>query len=72
MYPPGTNVKDKQGIQRMAVQFIICGGKLYKRDHLGMHKLCVEEEESKRLTEAIHGEECGGAYEWCNVSPEDL
>ncbi|GMP36183.1 hypothetical protein CsSME_00008389 [Camellia sinensis var. sinensis] len=43
----------------MAAQFIICGGKLYKRSHLGMHKLCVDEKESKRLMDAIHGGECG-------------
>ena len=48
-YPPGVNAKDKRVIRRMAVQFIICGGKLYKRGHLGIHKLCVETEESKRL-----------------------
>ncbi|XP_028122984.1 uncharacterized protein LOC114320087 [Camellia sinensis] len=27
--------------------------------HLGMHKLCVEEEEAKRVIEAIHGGKCG-------------
>ena len=43
----------------MVVQFIICGGKLYKRGDLGMLKLCVDAEESKRLMEAIHGGECG-------------
>ena len=59
MYPPEANAKDKRAIRRMAVQFIICRGKLYKRGHLGMHKLCVEVEESKRLMEAIQGGECG-------------
>ncbi|KAI8019323.1 hypothetical protein LOK49_LG04G00648 [Camellia lanceoleosa] len=54
-YPPGANAKDKRGIRRLAIQFIICGNKLYKRGHLGMHKLCVEEGESGRLMEAIHG-----------------
>jgi len=59
VYPPGANAKDKRAIRRMAAQFIICWGKLYKRGHLGMHKLCVEVEESKCLMEAIHGRECG-------------
>lgn len=59
MYPLVANTKDKRGIRCLAIQFIICGGKLYKRGHLGMHKLCVEEEESKRLMVAIHGGECG-------------
>ena len=36
-YPPGANAKDKRAIRRMAAQFIVCGGKLYKRGHLGMH-----------------------------------
>ena len=26
MYPPEANAKDKRGIRRMVVQFIICGG----------------------------------------------
>ena len=58
-YPQGANTKDKRGIQRLATQFVICGDKLYKRGYLGMHKLCVEEEEAKRIMEAIHGGECG-------------
>ncbi|XP_028095400.1 uncharacterized protein LOC114295372 [Camellia sinensis] len=53
-YPPRATVKDKRGIRCLAVQFIICGDMLYKRSHLRMHKLCVEEENSKRLVEAIH------------------
>jgi len=59
MYLPEANAKNKRGIQCLVVQFIIYGGKLYKRGHLGMHKLCVEEEESKHLMEAIHGGKCG-------------
>ena len=43
----------------MAAQFIVSGGKLYKRGHLRMHKLCVNVEESKHLMESIHGGECG-------------
>lgn len=58
-YPQGANAKDKRGIRLLAAQFVICRDKLYKRGHLGMHKLCVEEKEAKRLMEAIHGEECG-------------
>ncbi|XP_028051901.1 uncharacterized protein LOC114256458 [Camellia sinensis] len=58
-YPLRPNAKDKRGIQRLAIQFIISRNKLYKRGHLEMHKLCVEEEESNRLMEAIHGGECG-------------
>ena len=57
-YPPGANAKDKRAIQIMAAQFIVCGGKLYKRGQLGMHKLSDNAEESKRLMEAIHEGEC--------------
>ncbi|KAF5933031.1 hypothetical protein HYC85_029202 [Camellia sinensis] len=57
--PPGENAKDKKAIRRMAAQFIVSEGKLYKRCHLGMHKLCIDAEESKRLMEAIHGEKVG-------------
>lgn len=58
-YPPRANAKSKRAIRRIAAQFIVCGGKLYKRGHLGKHKLCVDAEESKRLMEAIHGGKCG-------------
>lgn len=58
VYLVGANAKDKRPIWWMAVQFIICRSKLYKRVHLGMHKLCVVAEESKHLMEGIHGGEC--------------
>ena len=45
-YPPRANAKDKRAIRRMGAQFIVCGGKLYKRGHLGMHNLCVKAEEA--------------------------
>ncbi|GMP34766.1 hypothetical protein CsSME_00007502 [Camellia sinensis var. sinensis] len=41
IYPQGVNAKDKRGIQRLAAQFTICRDKLYRRWHLGLHKLCV-------------------------------
>ncbi|XP_028105526.1 uncharacterized protein LOC114304566 [Camellia sinensis] len=58
IYGIWANAKDKWEIRHLAVQFIICGANLYKRGRLGMHMLCVEEEESKCLMEAIHGGEC--------------
>lgn len=33
MYPLGANAKEKRGVRRLAVQSIICEGKLYKRGH---------------------------------------
>ncbi|XP_028121137.1 uncharacterized protein LOC114318441 [Camellia sinensis] len=57
-YPQGANAKDKRGIWSLATQFIICGYKLYRRGHLGTHKLCVEEDEAKCIIEVIHEGEC--------------
>ncbi|XP_028066972.1 uncharacterized protein LOC114269815 [Camellia sinensis] len=33
-YPPGANAKDKRGIRRLVVLFIICGNKLWQKDQL--------------------------------------
>ena len=70
-YPLGANAKDKRAIRRMAAQYIVCEGKLYKRGHLGMHILSVDAEESKCLMEAIHGGECGAQMSGGDASPED-
>ncbi|XP_028121776.1 uncharacterized protein LOC114319001 [Camellia sinensis] len=59
VYSQAANAKDKREIRRLVTQFIICGDKLYKRGHLGMHKLCVEEDEAKRIMKAVHRGECG-------------
>jgi len=58
-YPEGANKKDCTTLRRLASQYIICGGRLYRRSYGGMHKLCIHGEEIRRVTEEIHEGVCG-------------
>ncbi|XP_058185744.1 uncharacterized protein LOC131302969 [Rhododendron vialii] len=53
-FPAEATKKDRIALQRLASQYIICGGKLYRRSHCGMHKLCVNGAEATRIMEEIH------------------
>ncbi|KAH7859516.1 hypothetical protein Vadar_002080 [Vaccinium darrowii] len=48
-YPEGANKKDRIALQRLASQYIICGGRLYKRSYCGMHKLCIHGDDTKKI-----------------------
>ena len=58
-YPVGASKKDRIALQKMAAQYIICGGNLYRRSHGGMHKLCVQGPEAQRVMKEIHEGVCG-------------
>ncbi|XP_058185726.1 uncharacterized protein LOC131302949 [Rhododendron vialii] len=58
-YPIEASKKDKVALQRMAAQYIICGGNLYRRSHCGIHKLCTHGAKTKRVMEEIHEGVCG-------------
>ncbi|XP_058217334.1 uncharacterized protein LOC131328405 [Rhododendron vialii] len=58
-YHTEASKKDKIALQRMAAQYIICGGILYRRSHCGMHKLCIYGAEARRVMEEIHEGVCG-------------
>ncbi|KAH7850774.1 hypothetical protein Vadar_002846 [Vaccinium darrowii] len=58
-YPTDTDKKDQIALQKLASYYIICGGRLYRRSHCGMHKLCVNGEEATRIMEEIHNGVCG-------------
>ncbi|KAH7848295.1 hypothetical protein Vadar_000864 [Vaccinium darrowii] len=58
-YPVGTEKKDQIALRRLASQYIICGGKLYRRSHCGTHKLCVHGTEATMIMEEIHEGVCG-------------
>ncbi|XP_058208199.1 uncharacterized protein LOC131321214 [Rhododendron vialii] len=53
-YPIEASKKDKIALHRMAAQYIICRGNLYRRSPYGMHKLCIHGTEAKRVMEEIH------------------
>ncbi|XP_058219170.1 uncharacterized protein LOC131329810 [Rhododendron vialii] len=58
-YPAEAFKKDQLALRRIAAQYILCGGKLYKRSHCGMHKLCVNGSEAARIMEEVHEGVCG-------------
>ncbi|XP_058181232.1 uncharacterized protein LOC131299670 [Rhododendron vialii] len=51
--------KAQTALRRLAAQYIICGGKLYRRSHCGMHKLSVNGAKMTRIMEEIHEGVCG-------------
>ena len=51
LYPEESSGKDRRAIRRFAAQFIICGGKLYKRSYEGTHQLCVDMQEGQKIIE---------------------
>ena len=59
LYPEESSGKDRRAIRRFAAQFIICGGKLYKRSYEGTHQLCVDIREGKKIIEQIDARVCG-------------
>jgi len=38
----------------MVIQYILCGGQLYRRSYDGIHLRCLKKEEAKKVTEEIH------------------
>ncbi|KAM7497492.1 hypothetical protein LguiA_021906 [Lonicera macranthoides] len=58
-YPPNTNKATRVALRRLASRFIICAGKLYRRNDDGIHLQCLDEEKSRAMIEQIHSGECG-------------
>ncbi|KAI8572871.1 hypothetical protein RHMOL_Rhmol01G0234000 [Rhododendron molle] len=58
-YSAEATKKDQTVLRTLAAQFIICGGKLYRISHCGMHKVCVNGAEATRIMEEIHEGVCG-------------
>ncbi|XP_050222409.1 uncharacterized protein LOC126672502 [Mercurialis annua] len=57
-YPVDATTKDRNLIQKLAQQFFLLHGKLYKRHH-DLHLLCIDEEKAKQLMEEVHSGVCG-------------
>ncbi|XP_050216005.1 uncharacterized protein LOC126667079 [Mercurialis annua] len=57
-YPKAATKKNKNLIRKLAQQFFLLQGKIYKRHH-DLHLLCVDEEEAKQLMEEVYSGICG-------------
>ena len=43
----------------MAIQYVLCGGQLYRRSYDGIHLHCLKKEEAERVMEEFHQGICG-------------
>ncbi len=50
---------DQRALQRLAAQFVLHGGTLYKKSPHHVLLRCVDEAEASTIIEDIHGGECG-------------
>ena len=54
VYPDGADKRENCSIRMMTMQYILCGGKLYRRSYDGIHLRCRKKEEAKKVMEEIH------------------
>ncbi|XP_077221706.1 uncharacterized protein LOC143855474 [Tasmannia lanceolata] len=53
-HPPEASGKERRTLQRLAANFVICGGQLYRRSFDGIQLLCVDEDKAAELIEQTH------------------
>ncbi|XP_077215716.1 uncharacterized protein LOC143850343 [Tasmannia lanceolata] len=53
-HPPGASGKERKTLQKLAANFVICGGQLYRRSFDGIQLLCVDEDKAVELIEQTH------------------
>ncbi|XP_058003726.1 uncharacterized protein LOC131180128 [Hevea brasiliensis] len=58
-YSQSTNSRDRATIHRLATQFTLAGGQLYKRFFEGLLLLCVTKKQSEKIMEEVHAGVCG-------------
>ncbi|XP_023909998.1 uncharacterized protein LOC112021678 [Quercus suber] len=58
-YPDGANKKEHRSIRMMAIQYILCGGQLYRRSYNCIHLCLLKKEEAKKVMEQVHQGICG-------------
>ena len=58
-YPDGVNKRERCSIRMMAIQYVLYGGKLYKRSYDGIHLRCLKKEEAEKVTKEVHPGICG-------------
>ena len=51
--------RECHSIRMMAMQYILCGGQLYRRSHDGIHLQRLKKEEAERLMEEVYQGICG-------------
>jgi len=59
VYPDGANKRERHLFRVMEIQYILCGGQLYRRSYDGIHLRCLKKEEAKRVAKEVHQGICG-------------
>jgi len=54
VYPDGANKRERYSIRMIAMQYILCRGRLYRRSYDGIHLHCLKKEEAEKVMEEIH------------------
>ena len=58
-FPSEINQTDKRTLRRLAMQFTLCGGHLYKRSHNHVLLRCVDRKEAEEIMREVHSGVCG-------------
>ena len=58
-YLDGVDKRECHSIRMMAIQYVLCGGKLYRRSYDGIHLRCLKKEKAEKVTEEVHLGICG-------------
>ncbi|XP_077244859.1 uncharacterized protein LOC143884896 isoform X2 [Tasmannia lanceolata] len=58
-HPNEASSKEIRTLQRLAANFVICGGELYRRSFDGIQLLCVTEDQAEEILADIHEGVCG-------------
>ena len=53
-YPDGADKREHRSIRMMAIQYILCGGQLYRRSYNSIHLRCLKKEEVEKVMEEVH------------------
>ncbi|XP_077222122.1 uncharacterized protein LOC143855964 [Tasmannia lanceolata] len=53
-HPPEFSGKERRSLQKLAVNFVICGEELYRRSFDGIQLLCIDEDQAAELIEQTH------------------
>ena len=53
-YLDGVDKRERRSIRMMAIQYILCGGQLYRRSYDGIHIRCLKKEEADKVIEEVH------------------
>ncbi|PKI50907.1 hypothetical protein CRG98_028705 [Punica granatum] len=58
-YPPFADRRDRKTLRRLAMHYFLSGEILYRRSFDSTLLRCIDEHESRRLMEEVHGGNCG-------------